>query len=100
MIGPGAMPGSRSFPALMIVAPSMENQISLRERQKQAVGSVRGKEERIGEMRGERKGNTKTREKKPGEKERETYRAARLAGNYIAFVSDGAFNDLSSSKSL
>lgn len=62
-------------------------------------------------MRGKRKGNTKRREinggkgrkKNGGKRERERkriYRAARLAGNYMAFVSDGAFNDLSSSKSL
>lgn len=58
-------------------------------------------------MYGERKGNMKRREvkggnegKKAGEREKETSRAARLAGNYMAFVSDGAFNDLSTSKSL
>lgn len=48
--------------------------------------------------RGEREGGgKKTGGRKRG---REAYRAARLAGNYMAFVSDGAFNDLSTSKSL
>lgn len=59
-------------------------------------------------MRGERKGNAKRREVNGGEgeknfvgeREKEIYRAVRLAGNYMAFVSDGAFNDLSTSKSL
>jgi len=58
MIGPGAMP--RSFPALMIVAPPVENQIAPREKDKPIDGGI-GKERK--------KRSEKCMEKKKGKHE-------------------------------
>jgi len=96
----------------MIVAPPVENQIAPRKKDRQTDSGI-GKERKKGSekcvvkkekathetYRSKWGGRGRVRdEKKLGEREKETHRAARLAGNYMAFVSDGAFNDLSTSK--
>jgi len=100
MIGPGAMPRSRTFPRPndRCTGGARGNQIAPRERDRRTDrgrrrrGSRRNARTKKGQYEEGARGGEGAR---AGRKGRKGQRGATRAGNYMAFVSDGAFNDLS-----